>query len=132
MSDNQQKQLFTELSCEQAATVEGGTVYIQHQGDVAYSFGFWDKTDQSWKSTSLAPGETWTFGAEGDATTMHYQYAPGQYVTQDLHADQYYVLGRNPSNNNWQMYYSDVSYTSISGAGAQPGYPAPPTGTGGY
>ena len=127
MQDNQQKQLFTELTPEQAATVEGGQVWIASSQPV--NFQYWDSTSQSWTPASAGPGASWTWGAPGQTTTIYYDYAPGpdldDFITKDLIADNYYVFVPNPPNGprpGWyDLYLSDPTFTQI---GSRVGYPA--------
>ncbi len=129
MPDNQQKQLFTELTPEQAATVEGGTVWI---GATDKEYQYWDKKTKSWIKPTT--GQPWQYGEAGETTTIYYNYASGTgqdtYVTKDLAPDSYYVFGKGINNENWyDLYTSDPDYKQGKVWGVPGGtqYPAPTT-----
>ena len=128
MQDNQQKQLYIELTPEQAATVEGGTVWVGSTTQI--TFQYWDKATQSWGLASSGPGAPWQYGGPGETTSISYDYVAGPgldaYTTKDLVADNYYVLDASSTNPNWyETYLSDPTFTQkVSLVGHPVGTPA--------
>lgn len=129
MQNNQQKQLFTVLTPEQAATVEGGTVWVSSKKPI--SFSYWDKATKGWAQASSSPEAPWTYGGPGETTTIYYNYASGNgqdtYTTKDLAADSYYVFGDGINNKDWHdLYTSDPTYTKgkLWGVPAGTAYPS--------
>ena len=132
MPDNQQKQLYLELTPEQAATVEGGTVWVGSTQQI--TFQYWDKTNQSWTQASSGPGAPWQYGGPGETTSIYYDYVPGpgqdSYTTKDLAADSYYVFDASSTNPGWyDLYASDPNFSkgAVWGVpvGNSPTYPYP-------